>query len=104
MTKNDHLTISLLKEEILIYLELITIELTEAHNWTDTDGTLSPKYTANANCNVNTARELVDELVDNLTGKFDNERLTEAGEVMDIINNVAQKESERRLKDYMESN
>jgi len=74
------------KKEILNYLELITIELTEAHDWTDTDGTLSPKYTANTNCAVNTAKELVDELVDNLNGKFDNERLTEAEEVMDIIN------------------
>ena len=47
-------------KEILNYLELITGELTDAHHLTDTDGTVE------ANCYVNTAQELVDELTNRL--------------------------------------
>ena len=55
------------KTEILNYLELITDELTDAHHLTDTDGTV------NANYSVNSAQELIDELRDNLEGKFDDD-------------------------------
>ena len=58
--------LSVTTKDILEYLELITIELTDAHHLTDTDSTV------NANCAVTTAQELVDELRDNLQGKFDN--------------------------------
>ena len=58
------------KKEILNYLELITDELTDAHHHTDTDGTVDANYS------VNTAQELVDELRDNLEGKFDHRPLT----------------------------
>ena len=71
------------KKEILNYLELITNELTDAHHHTDTDGTVDANYS------VNTAQELVDELRDNLEGKFNHRPLTkeEATEgLMDIIN------------------
>jgi len=71
------------KKEILNYLELITDELTDAHHHTDTDGTVDANYS------VNTAQELVDELRDNLEGKFNHRPLTkeEATEgLMDIIN------------------
>ena len=51
---------NLTKQEILNYLELITDELTDAHHITDTDGTVE------ANCYVNTAQELVDELTNRL--------------------------------------
>ena len=54
-------------KEILNYLELITGELTDAHHLTDTDGTVDANYS------VNSAQELVDELRDNLEGKFDHE-------------------------------
>ena len=54
------------KSQFLNYLKLITDELTDAHHLTDTDGTVD------ANHSVNTAQELVDELMDNINGKFDN--------------------------------
>ena len=57
------------KTEILNYLELITGELTDAHHLTDTDGTVDANYS------VNSAQELVDELMDNINGKFDHETL-----------------------------
>ena len=55
------------KKEILNYLELITGELTDAHHLTDTDGTVDANYS------VNSAQELIDELRDNLEGKFDDD-------------------------------
>ena len=55
------------KSQIINYLKLITDELTDAHHLTDTDGTVD------ANHSVNTAQELVDELMDNLQGKFDHD-------------------------------
>ena len=55
------------KTEILNYLELITVELTDAHHLTDTDGTVDANYS------VHSAQELVDELRDNLEGKFDDD-------------------------------
>ena len=55
------------KEQILHYLDLITDELTDAHHLTDTDGTVDANYS------VNSAQELVDELMDNLQGKFDHD-------------------------------
>ena len=58
--------LSVTTKDILEYLELINIELTDDHHLTDTDSTV------NANCAVTTAQELVDELRDNLQGKFDN--------------------------------
>jgi len=61
---------NLTKTEILNYLELITDELTDAHHHTDTDGTVDANYS------VNSAQELVDELRDNLEGKFDHRPLT----------------------------
>ena len=57
------------KTEILNYLELITGELTDAYHLTDTDGTVDANYS------VSSAQELVDELMDNLQGKFDHETL-----------------------------
>ena len=54
-------------KEILNYLELITDELTDAHHLTDTDGTVDANYS------VHSAQELVDELRDNLEGKFDDD-------------------------------
>jgi len=50
--------------EILNYLELIRDELTDAYH-TSEDG-------SDAFCAVDTARDLVDELYDNLEGKFEN--------------------------------
>ena len=50
--------------EILNYLELIRDELTDAYH-TSEDGT-------DAFCAVDTARDLLDELYDNLEGKFEN--------------------------------
>ena len=55
------------KSQIINYLELITEELTDAHHLTDTDGTVDANYS------VNSAQELVDELRDNLEGKFDDD-------------------------------
>ena len=55
------------KSQIINYLELITDELTDAHHLTDTDGTVDANYS------VNSAQELVDELMDNLQGKFDHD-------------------------------
>ena len=55
------------KKEILNYLELITGELTDAHHLTDTDGTVDANYS------IHSAQELIDELRDNLEGKFDDD-------------------------------
>ena len=55
------------KTEILNYLELITGELTDAHHLTDTDGTVDANYS------IHSAQELIDELRDNLEGKFDDD-------------------------------
>ena len=55
------------KSQIINYLKLITDELTDAHHLTDTDGTVDANYS------VGSAQELVDELMDNLQGKFSNE-------------------------------
>ena len=65
MTKGEKMK----KSQIINYLKLITDELTDAHHLTDTDGTVD------ANHSVNTAQELVDELMDNINGKFDHETL-----------------------------
>ena len=61
------------KTEILNYLELITVELTDAYHLTDTDGTVDANYS------VSSAQELVDELTANLEGKFDNEPIAADG-------------------------
>ena len=59
------------KSQIINYLKLISDELTDAYHLTDTDSTVD------ANSYVSTAQELVDELMDNLQGKFDNRPLTQ---------------------------
>ena len=55
------------KKEILNYLELITGELTDAYHLTDTYGD------GDANYSIHSAQELIDELRDNLEGKFDDD-------------------------------
>ena len=51
-------------KEILEYLESIRHELTDAYHTSDSD--------SDAFYSVDTARDLVDELYDNLEGKFEN--------------------------------
>ena len=55
------------KTQILNYLELINDELTDAYHLTDTDGTVDANYS------IHSAQELIDELRDNLEGKFDDD-------------------------------
>ena len=72
------------KKEILEYLELITSELTDAYNSTpDTSDNSDGLYF------IDTARDLIGELEDNINGKFDNvpssdfdERLAVVGQEM----------------------
>ena len=59
------------KSQIINYLKLISEELTDAYHLTDKEGT------EEAFSSIDTARDLVDELMDNLQGKFDNRPLTQ---------------------------
>ena len=61
------------KSQIINYLKLITDELTDAYHLTDTDGTVDANYS------VGSAQELVDELMDNLQGKFEHESIAADG-------------------------
>jgi len=63
MTKGEKMT----NKEILNYLELITGELTDAYHITDTYGDVDANYS------IHSAQELIDELRDNLEGKFDDD-------------------------------
>ena len=58
------------KSQIINYLKLISDELTDAYHLTDKVGS------EEAFSSIDTARDLVDELMDNLKGKFDNRPLT----------------------------
>ena len=59
------------KSQIINYLKLIGEELTDAYHLTDKVGS------EEAFSSIDTARDLVDELMDNLQGKFDNRPLTQ---------------------------
>ena len=59
------------KSQIINYLTLISEELTDAYHLTDKVGS------EEAFSSIDTARDLVDELMDNLQGKFDNRPLTQ---------------------------
>ena len=59
------------KSQIINYLKLISDELTDAYHLTDKVGS------EEAFSSIDTARDLVDELMDNLKGKFDNRPLTQ---------------------------
>ena len=58
------------KSQIINYLKLITDELTDAYHLTDSMN--NPDALVSVEC----AQELVDELKDNLEGKFDHRPLT----------------------------